>query len=233
VNNLKESGIFIITIDGPSGVGKGTVAQRLANALNWHFLDSGALYRVLALAAQRQGVSTEDTDTLEKLSESMPVKFRVMPDHTTRIYLNDEDVTTFLRTEQCGEWASKVAVIPGVRHGLLQRQRSFCQSPGLVADGRDMGTVVFPEATLKFFLNATANVRAERRYKQLINQGVSVNLTELEREILARDARDRNRLVSPLRPAEDAIKIDTTQLSANQVFEQVHALVLERIQIER
>lgn len=214
----------VITVDGPSGVGKGTLSQRLASHLGWHFLDSGALYRLLGLAARRQGFELSDEAALESLALNLDVKFVPAEHGDTTILLNNHDVTRDIRTEQAGNDASKVAAVPVVRAALLQRQRDFCQLPGLVADGRDMGTTVFPDAPLKFFLTASAEVRAERRYKQLKEKGLDASLTTLLAEIAERDERDRTRSVSPLKPAEDAILIDTSHLGIDEVF----AIVLEQ-----
>lgn len=209
--------IPIITIDGPSGVGKGSVSLLLAQALGWHFLDSGALYRVLALAAGKQGVHLENKSGLHDLAVTMPVSFQVTTEESS-VWLAEEEVTSAIRMPECGQQASQIAAYPEVRLGLLQRQRAFVQAPGLVADGRDMGTVVFPEATAKFFLHATAAARAERRYKQLKDKGINVNLPDLLADIEERDRRDSERSSSPLRPAADALIIDTTTLTLLEVF---------------
>lgn len=218
------SAIPVITVDGPSGVGKGTLSQQLARHLGWHFLDSGALYRLLGLAARRQGVEPSDETSLESLALKLDVRFVPTEQGETTILLNNQDVTREIRTEQAGNDASRVAAVPAVRAALLQRQRDFRQRPGLVADGRDMGTTVFPDAPLKFFLTASAEVRAERRYKQLKEKGLDASLTTLLAEIAERDERDRTRSVSPLKPAEDAIIIDTSHLGIDEVF----SVVLER-----
>ena len=208
----------VITVDGPSGSGKGTLGQWLAQRLGWHFLDSGAVYRVLALAALNQGIALDDADALVPLAHGLPLEF-VAGDgsDTTKVLLAGEDVGARLRTEECGNAASTVAAIPVVRDALLDRQRAFRVAPGLVADGRDMGSVVFPDADLKLFLDASAEKRAERRYKQLKDKGNDVNLPRLIEEIAKRDHRDRNRAVSPLRPAGDAVVIDASDLSIDQV----------------
>lgn len=219
-----SSPIPVVTVDGPSGVGKGTLSQQLARHLGWHFLDSGALYRLLGLAARRQGVDPADAAGLESLALKLDVRFVPTEQGETTILLNNQDVTREIRTEQAGNDASRVAAVPAVRAALLQRQRDFRQLPGLVADGRDMGTTVFPEAPLKFFLTASAEVRAERRYKQLKEKGLDASLTTLLAEIAERDERDRTRSVSPLKPAEDAIIIDTSHLGIDEVF----SVVLER-----
>jgi cytidylate kinase len=209
--------IPIITIDGPSGVGKGSVSLLLARELQWHFLDSGALYRVLALAATRQGIDLEDRSKLHDLSIDMPVHFKVT-EAEPAVWLGELEVTEAIRMPECGQKASQIAAYPEVRQGLLQRQRAFAELPGLVADGRDMGTVVFPEARSKFFLQATAAARAERRYKQLKDKGIDVNLGGLLADIEERDRRDSERSSSPLRPAADALIIDTTILTLSEVF---------------
>ena len=214
------SEVPVVTIDGPSGSGKGTVAARLAEHLGWRVLDSGALYRLTALAAQRAGVALDDAAALAELAARLPVRF-----DAGRIWLGDEEVTTTLRTETVGDAASQVAVLPEVRKALLRWQRDYARPPGLVADGRDMGTVVFPQAKVKIFLDASAEERARRRHKQLKEQGVDVNLSGLIEEIEARDRRDRNRAVAPLEPAEDALVIDSTRLSVDQVVEQILARV--------
>lgn len=219
-----SSPIPVVTVDGPSGVGKGTLSQQLARHLGWHFLDSGALYRLLGLAARRQGVDPADAAGLESLALKLDVRFVPTEQGETTILLNNQDVTREIRTELAGNDASRVAAVPAVRAALLQRQRDFRQLPGLVADGRDMGTTVFPEAPLKFFLTASAEVRAERRYKQLKEKGLDASLTTLLAEIAERDERDRTRSVSPLKPAEDAIIIDTSHLGIDEVF----SVVLER-----
>lgn len=219
-----SSPIPVVTVDGPSGVGKGTLSQQLARHLGWHFLDSGALYRLLGLAARRQGVEPSDETSLESLALKLDVRFLPSEQGETTILLSNQDVTREIRTEQAGNDASRVAAVPAVRAALLQRQRDFRQAPGLVADGRDMGTTVFPDAPLKFFLTASAEVRAERRYKQLKEKGLDASLTTLLAEIAERDERDRTRSVSPLKPAEDAIIIDTSHLGIDEVF----SVVLER-----
>lgn len=214
----------VITVDGPGGAGKGTITQMLARQLGWHLLDSGALYRLTALAALRRGVSLEDVDRLVEVAAALDVAFEpTAPGEPVRVFLEGEDVTSEVRTEACGDNASQVAVIQPVRDALLQRQRDFQQAPGLVADGRDMGTVVFPDADTKVFLTASAEVRAERRYRQLKDAGVDVNIDALLEEIRARDERDMNRSAAPLRPAEDAQVIDSTGLSIEEVLDRVMA----------
>lgn len=208
----------VITIDGPSGSGKGTLSRKVATFLGWHFLDSGALYRLLALAAMRHAVSLENHSSLAVLAAHLDVVFAK---NESQILLEGQDVTLEIRTETCAAAASKVAVIPEVREALLERQRAFLEPPGLVADGRDMGTVVFPQAPLKIFLDASAQIRAKRRQDQLKDQGVDVSLDDLLAEISARDLRDRQRAVAPLVPAHDAIVLDSTAMSIDDVFEAV------------
>ena len=215
-------GIPVITIDGPSGSGKGTISRLVADRLGWHFLDSGALYRLVALAALHHAVALEDELSLKTLAAHLDVQFLAAEDGGEgRMILEGEDVTDAIRTEECGKAASVVAALPSVRQALLERQRAFLESPGLVADGRDMGTVIFPHAQLKIFLTASREERARRRYKQLNAKGVNVNLQHILDELAVRDARDSGRSVSPLRPAADAIIIDTTVLSINGVVEEV------------
>lgn len=212
----------VLTIDGPGGSGKGTISARIAQILGWHYLDSGALYRLLGLAARRAGVSTADEAGLLPLINRMRIRFGPCQGD---VWLDDEEVSSELRKETSGAAASEVAVHPAVREALLQLQHDFRQMPGLVADGRDMGTVVFPEAQLKIFLTASVEERANRRYKQLIAKGIDVNLSDLFVDIAARDERDSSRAASPLRPADDALLIDTTEIG----IEQVVALVLDLI----
>lgn|SRR5690606_17996538 len=214
------AGVPILTIDGPSGAGKGTVARAVAARLGWRLLDSGALYRVTALAALRAGIPLEDAEAVARLAERLDVQFAEQ-DGAERVLLDGEDVTAALRTEQCGEAASKVAAQPPVRRALLARQRAFIAPPGLVADGRDMGTGVFPEALLKVFLTASAEERARRRHKQLMDKGIGVSLRDLSREIAQRDERDANRPVAPLVPADDARIIDSTHMSPEEVTERI------------
>ncbi len=211
----------VITIDGASGTGKGTISQILAKHLGWKFLDSGALYRVLALAAQKHGVAFDNEEALQVLAEHLDVQFIVQEDLSSRIILEGEDVTEDIRTEKIGNGASLVGALPAVRTALLSRQRAFRETPGLVADGRDMGTVIFPDAELKIFLTASAEERALRRYNQLKQRGISVNLGDLIKELHERDKRDQERAIAPLKPAEDAIRVDTDRLSIDQVVERI------------
>jgi 3-phosphoshikimate 1-carboxyvinyltransferase len=206
----------VIAIDGPSASGKGTVARQVAQRLGFHYLDSGALYRLVALAAMRQGNATGDAEALGRLAQSLPVEFR-----GDNIHLGGEGVTDAIRAEEVSVTASHVAAIPEVRQGLIQRQRAFRRPPGLVADGRDMGTVVFPDAVLKVFLTASAGERALRRYKQLIDKGFDANLATLLQEISQRDARDSARSVAPLQKSADAQVLDTTGFSIDEAVAQV------------
>ncbi|MBD1553439.1 (d)CMP kinase [Pseudomonas typographi] len=212
----------VITIDGPSGSGKGTVAGKLAEALHWNLLDSGALYRLLAFNAGNHGVDLTNEASLVLLAEHLDVQFIAGGGlQLDRIVLEGEDVTQLIRNERVGAGASQVAALPAVREALLKRQRAFREAPGLVADGRDMGTVVFPDAPLKFYLTASAEERARRRYLQLKAKGDDVNLASLLDEIRARDERDMQRAVAPLKPAPDAIPLDSTELSIEQVLDRI------------
>ena len=212
----------VITIDGPSGSGKGTVAGRLAEHLGWKLLDSGALYRLLAFAAVNHGVALDNEGLLSQLAAHLDVQFVGATDgKSARIVLEGDDVTQAIRNEDVAAGASKVAALPAVREALLQRQRAFQEFPGLVADGRDMGTVVFPDAPLKVFLTASAEERARRRYLQLKAKGDDVSLPRLLDEIRARDERDTQRAIAPLKPAADAIQLDSTELSIEQVLERI------------
>ena len=213
-----KQNIPVITVDGPSGVGKGTTASLLSNHLGWNLLDSGAIYRALALKVLKSDVDVSDIEKLIELAQSLHLRFESVIGEPTLVYLDGSCVNHELRQESCGSIASIIAVIPEVRAALLQRQIDFRQAPGLVADGRDMGTVVFKDAQIKFYLTASAQERAKRRYKQLKNKGVNANIRALEKEIGARDCRDSNRSVSPLVPAADAIVIDTSNISIDEVF---------------
>jgi cytidylate kinase len=218
MNDPKEP---VITVDGASGTGKGTVSQLLAKRLGWKFLDSGALYRVLALAAQKHSVALDNEKAPEVLAEHLDVQFIAQETQHPHIILEGEEVTETIRTEKIGNAASIVAALPAVRASLLSRQRAFRDRPGLVADGRDMGTVVFPDAELKIFLLASPEERALRRYNQLKERGISVTLSDLIKELQERDKRDQERTVAPLKPAQDAICIDTDRLTVEEVVETI------------
>ena len=210
----------IITIDGPGGAGKGTISRLVACQLGWHLLDSGAMYRVTALAAGKQGVDIADIEAVTAVAKGLDVVFEPCDDGVS-VLLAGEDVSAEVRTEACGELASRVAAMGSVREALLARQRAFQEAPGLVADGRDMGTVVFPAAELKIYLTASAEERARRRHKQLIDKGIDVNLARLLEDIEQRDRRDMERQVAPLKPAEDAVVVDTTMMTIEQVVAKV------------
>jgi len=222
--NKPGADVPVIAIDGPGGSGKGTITTRLANHLGWHFLDSGALYRLTALAVIKKQLSLENETAVGQLAANLDIRFDTSGNEV-RALLDEQDVSDRLRGEDTGAIASRVAALPAVRAALAGRQRRFREHPGLVADGRDMGTVIFPDAKLKIFLTASAQVRAERRYKQLKDKGESVNLTRLFREIEARDKRDESRSIAPLRPAEDAVIIDSTRMSIEEVFDKVVSLI--------
>jgi cytidylate kinase len=213
---MTERPVPVVAIDGPSGSGKGTIGRLLAQKLRWHYLDSGALYRLVALAALDRRVDFGDPQAMAEVATSLRARFS-SGGAGERVFLDDRDVSAELRTERAGDAASKVAVIPEVRAALLQRQRDFAVPPGLVADGRDMGTVVFPRAALKVLLTASAEARAMRRHKQLKEKGIDVSLPDLSWDIAQRDARDANRTVAPFRPAADAHVIDSTSLTPEEV----------------
>jgi len=223
---MNERRLNIIAVDGPSGSGKGTICQLLATRLGYHYLDSGALYRLLALAAKRHKVSLDDVEDLAVLAAHMDISFRMNPngDHP-QVILEGEDVTQQIRSEDISAGSSRVASIPEVRRALLERQRAFAEAPGLVADGRDMGTVVFPDACAKIFLTASPEERAKRRYNQLMDKGESVSLAALVENVRSRDERDMTRDVSPLVPARDAIEVDTTGKDIQQVLDAVLDIV--------
>lgn len=219
----------VVTIDGPAGSGKGTIAHRVASSLGWHMLDSGALYRLVALDAISKGIQLDDEAALKQVASELDVQFFPNEDGGTDVVLYGENVTLDIRTEDCGCAASKVAACSAVRVALLERQRGFLEEPGLVADGRDMGTVVFPLAPVKIYLTATAEVRAKRRQKQLMEQGVDVKVSGLVRDIEERDARDSGRKDSPLKPADDALIIDTDELGIDEVVEKVLSAFNEKL----
>lgn len=222
--------IPVVTIDGPSGCGKGTVSQLLATRLQWHFLDSGVMYRVLALAAEREQISVQHVDELVQLAEDLAISFddRELP---AKIFLAGEEITLAIRSENCSQQASIISVIPAVRDALNKQMRDCRRVPGLITDGRDMGTVVFPDATLKFYLDADPTIRAERRYRQLQEKGINVNLARVFEDIAERDQRDSKRDVAPLRPADDAIIVDTSNMSAQEVFQYLYDIVRAKIAI--
>ena len=222
------SSVPVLTIDGPSGSGKGTISRRVAEALGWHYLDSGALYRAIGVAAGWADLDLDDPGALVRCTFDTDIGFREGAEGDLRVLVNGNDATDELRTETAGAAASAIAAIPEVRAALKERQRAFRVAPGLVADGRDMGTVIFPDADCKVFLTASAEERARRRHNQLKEKGVSVIFDGLLREILARDARDAQRTVAPLKPAEDAVLIDTPGLSIDEVVDRVLALVPAR-----
>jgi len=223
-----NTAVAVLTIDGPSGSGKGTVCRTLAGRLGWHLLDSGALYRLVAIAAEDAGVPAGDVAAYVQIAESMRVEFGVHADGSERVLLAGREVTDRIRSEVAGRGASTVAALPAVRDALLGRQRAFARPPGLIADGRDMGTVVFPAARLKIYLTASADERALRRYKQLKDKGSGVSLPALSRDIAERDARDSSRAVAPLVPAADAVTIDSSELGVEAVVTRVLALGRER-----
>ena len=226
---MSNKRVPVITLDGPSGTGKGTLCHLLAKHLGWNLLDSGAIYRVLAYAARQEKIEIQDVASLTALAKSLNLRFTCTENNRTRTLLNEKNVSQSIRTEQCGQDASKVASIPEVREALLTRQRDFAKPPGLVTDGRDMGTVVFPDAFLKVFLFANEEERAHRRYLQLKKKGERVSLAQVVEELAQRDARDTARAHAPLKPAPDAVMVDTTRLSIVQVFETVLHLVDERL----
>jgi cytidylate kinase len=229
-HKIQPSSPPVLTIDGPSGSGKGTISARVASALGWHLLDSGALYRAVGYAASMAGLDLSDTEAVTRCAETTKITFRDPKDGSeTRVFVNSHDATAEIRTETCGAAASAIAAIPSVRAALVDKQHSFRRAPGLVADGRDMGTVIFPDAQTKVFLTASAEERAKRRYKQLKDKGLSVTLSSLLREIEARDVRDASRAVAPLKPAADAVLIDSTGMPIDAVVSRVLALMRARV----
>lgn len=227
---MSSEQIPVIAVDGPSGVGKGTLCVLLAKHLKWHLLDSGAIYRVLALSAIKQHVALENELELAILAKKLLLRF-ISDETGVLVILDNEDVSTQLRLQEIGDAASKIASLPKVREALLQRQRDFRAPPGLVADGRDMGTVVFPQATVKIFLDASPQARAERRMKQLQKKKICAIYDEILHEIITRDERDRNRAIAPLRSATDAFLIDSTDLSIDEVFKQALNIINSKINI--
>jgi cytidylate kinase len=222
----RTDAVPVLTIDGPSGSGKGTISRRVAEHLGWHLLDSGALYRAVGYAASMAGLDLSDPEAMTRCAETTKIAFRAAPDGgDTLVVVNGHEASDELRTETCGAAASAIAAFPGVRQALLDKQHRFRKAPGLVADGRDMGTVVFPDAGHKVFLTASAAERAKRRYKQLKAKGLNVTLASLLREIEARDARDASRPVAPLKPAADAVLVDTTGMPVEAVVAKVIALL--------
>ena len=232
---MNKSNTPVICLDGPSGVGMGTICLAVAKKLGWHILDSGSLYRITALQVSRKFPETEvvdiDESQLVEVAQNLNVSYKEQ-DGELAIILDGQEVSSLIRNEKVGDIASKVAAVAVVRSALLERQRAFLQPPGLIADGRDMGTVVFPDAPLKIFMTASAEERAQRRYKQLKDKGIDVNLPSLVKELRQRDERDMNRKTAPLKPASDAITIDTTKLDIEQVTKEVMYWVEQRIRYQ-
>jgi len=222
----------VITLDGPSGSGKGTVSQLLAKKLHWHYLDSGILYRALVIASQQYNLEPNAEDELAKLAAKMQVSFVQNNTEGYSIHLEQKDITQAIRSETCSKLASQISALPKVRQALLEKQRIYRQAPGLVTDGRDMGTVIFPDAELKVFLTANAEERARRRYNQLKEKGIDVSLSDILTELKARDKRDSERSIAPLVPASDAIIIDTSQLDIDQVLQTIFVQAKKRFNIE-
>lgn len=226
---VHEKAVPVITIDGPSGTGKGTICHLMASALNWHFLDSGAIYRVCAYAVRQQEMTLTDIDAIAALAYKLDFHFKLDEQGKSRTFLDDTDITELIRTEKCGDDASTLGAVPAVREALLMCQRAFAKSPGLVTDGRDMGTVVFPEAQVKIYLDASPEERAIRRYLQLQESGNNASLAQVIKELERRDARDRSRTCAPLKPAVDAIRVDTTGLTVTQTFDHVLKLARDKL----
>lgn len=226
MNTSSSNRIPVIAIDGPSGTGKGTLAKRLAHEMGFHWLESGALYRLVALIALRESVPLDDIARLTEIAASMNIEFKLHDLQTpSEILLSGENVDAAIRAEDVGNAASHLAKYPPVREALLVRQHTMRKTPGLVADGRDMGSVVFPDANVKLFLDASIGVRAQRRYQQLLDSGKNASLRAVTQEMAERDARDRERVVSPLKPADDALVIDTSEMSAETVYDHVMTLI--------
>lgn len=224
-----QENVPVITIDGPSGAGKGTVARIVAEQLGWHLLDSGAIYRVLAVAAEHHNIAADDEESLLPVAAHLDVQFQICSEGEGKVILEGEDVSNAIRTEEVGALASQVAAFPRVREALLRRQRAFKVAPGLVADGRDMGTVVFIDAPVKVFLTASAEERAQRRFNQLKEKGFDVKIGRLLDDIRQRDERDQNRKVAPLVPAEGALVIDSTELSIDEVVSKILSFSNEKL----
>jgi cytidylate kinase len=227
--NLNSSLFPVITIDGPCGAGKGEISQRLAQEKGWHLLESGAIYRILALVAKRAEVASDDVDHLTHLADSLNVQFIVTPDNRIDVLLDGESVGDAIRTQEISNLASKISVFPQVRKALFARQRTFRKAPGLIAEGRDMGTVVFPDAQVKIFLTASLEERAKRRYQQLLEKGMAVKLSDLVEELSERDVRDQQRKTAPMQAAEDAVTIDTTLLTIDQVMDRIREVVNKKL----
>lgn len=227
---MNQKTVPVLTIDGPGGAGKGTICQMVAKQLGWHLLDSGALYRLTALAAQKHGVALDNESSVAVLAKHLDVQFIPQDEGLVHTVLEGEDVSNDIRTEEVGAMASKVAALPEVRQALLERQRDFAQAPGVVADGRDMGTVVFPQAPVKIYLTASAEERAKRRFLQLQEKGKAADIEKILSEIIERDERDMNREVAPLKPAIDALVVESTNMSIEQVLDVV-ITELQRAQI--
>lgn len=227
--NKQNTPVPVITIDGPSGTGKGTVCHLLAQKLGWHILDSGSIYRVLALAAMEQGLFAKQTQELVLLAKKLDLQFPLQANQDPKVVFAGRNISQEIRQESVGQFASEIAAIPEIRQALLERQRDFAKPPGLVTDGRDMGTVVFPNAFLKVYLDASTEERAKRRYFQLKEKGIDVSLADVLSELNIRDNRDKARSASPLKPADDAVCIDTSGMSVVQVLEHVLDLVETRL----